>query len=143
MNRLPGILAVLSKIDSLLKDGIPVFLTGDFNEPSHQDWTTEAASHHFGKVVSWPVSSRIEETGLTDAYRNYYPDEIAHPGITWTTFETANEVYDRIDYIYHDINNALNLKKIELVGGTDDTAEIIINDYASDHYAVVATYEIE
>lgn len=142
-NRLPGILTVLSKIDLLLNEEIPVFLTGDFNEPSHQDWTTEAASHHFGKVVSWPVSSRIEETGLTDAYRSYYPDEIAHPGITWTTFETANEVYDRIDYIYHDTNNAFNLKKIELVGGTGDTAEIIINDYASDHYAVVATYEIE
>ena len=91
-NRLPGILTVLSKIDSLLNEEIPVFLTGDFNEPSHQDWTTEAASHHFGKVVSWPVSSRIKETGLTDAYRSYYPDEIAHPGITWTTFETANEV---------------------------------------------------
>ncbi len=135
---------VLIEIKTGLKVAVfSVHLLSYRYEPYHQDWTTEAASHHFGKVVNWPVSSRIEETGLTDAYRSYYPDEIAHPGITWTTLETVNEVYERIDYIYHDTNNTFSLKKIELVGGTGDTAEIIINGYASDHYAVVATYEIE
>jgi len=144
-NRLPGIIAVLSKIDSLLNEGIPVFLTGDFNEPSHLDWTTEAATsgRNFEKVVTWPVSSDVVGTGLTDAYRSFYPDEITHPGITWTTMESANEVYDRIDYIYHYLNNQFILKNIELAGGTGDDADIIVNNYASDHYAVVATYDVK
>jgi exodeoxyribonuclease-3 len=132
-NRLPGILPVLSEIRLLLKDEIPVFLTGDFNEPSHLDWTMEAAAAglHFSKVVTWPISSRIEELGLTDAYRFYYTDESAYPGITWTTIEATNEVYDRIDYIYHNLNNRVNLKKVELIGG---------KGY---HYALLTTYQIE
>ena len=41
------------------------------------------------------------------------------------------------------INNIFNLRNIELAGGTGDDAEIIVNGYASDHYALVATYEIK
>lgn len=144
INRLPDIVFILNKIDSLQNKGIPVFLTGDFNEPSHLDWTSEAASkgHNFGKAVTWPVSSSVTESGLTDAFRSIYPDEITHPGITWTTIESANEVYDRIDYIYHDMSNKFMLKKVERVGGTGNDADIIVDGYASDHYAVLATYDL-
>jgi hypothetical protein len=41
------------------------------------------------------------------------------------------------------INNIFNLRNIELAGGTSDDADIIVNGYVSDHYAVVATYDLK
>lgn len=29
---------MLSKLSELAKTGMPIFLTGDFNSPSHHDW---------------------------------------------------------------------------------------------------------
>jgi hypothetical protein len=43
--------SVLDEIAEVKADGIPVFLTGDFNEPSLLDWTTGTAENnlHFGE----------------------------------------------------------------------------------------------
>jgi len=41
------------------------------------------------------------------------------------------------------INNIFNLRNIELAGGMGDDADIFVNNYASDHYAVVATYDLK
>src|SRR6185437_14126078 len=90
---------------------IPVIIAGDFNEPSHRDWTTETRnlSDHNGAIVRWPVTSKLEEHGFVDAYRAEYPNPITHPGYTFpannldkepkdiTTAPLADE-RDRIDY---------------------------------------------
>ena len=49
-----------------ISSGSPVFLTGDFNEPSHLDWTQAAANAglHFGKKVDWPTSHAVVNAGL-------------------------------------------------------------------------------
>jgi endonuclease/exonuclease/phosphatase family metal-dependent hydrolase len=142
--RIPQINPVLEEIKSLLNEGIPVFLTGDFNEPSALDWTAITAEKkmHFGKAVQWPVSIAVNNTGLIDAYRFKFPDPVAQPGNTWTTWESANEVYDRIDMIYHSENDIFELNNIKLVGGPQDAAGLIVEDYASDHYSVLATYKV-
>jgi len=142
--RVPSINFVLDEIEELKAKGIPVFLTGDFNEPSHLDWTTETATNnlHFGKVVEWPVSKTISQTGLIDAYRSTFSNPANFPGITWTTIETENEVYDRIDMIYHSASAEYEIKDVQLVGGPGDAAVIKVSEYSSDHYAVVATYKL-
>jgi len=142
--RLREINPVIEQINSIKKEGIPVFLTGDFNEPSHLDWTDETASVnlHFGKTVVWPVSKAITDAGLTDAYRLKFTNAANFPGNTWTTIESSNEVYDRIDMIYHTQSEMYNLQDIRLVGGPGDSAGITVDDYSSDHYAVLATYEL-
>ncbi|MFZ6011482.1 MAG: endonuclease/exonuclease/phosphatase family protein [Bacteroidota bacterium] len=143
--RIPEIDPVLLEIADLQQEGIPVFLTGDFNEPSHLDWTAGTASKnlHFGKIVEWPVSKKVLQLGMIDAYRNKLPDPANFPGNTWTTWEAADEVYDRIDIIYHTPSPAYTLTDIRLVGGTSDLAAgIKVENYGSDHYGVIATYNL-
>lgn len=140
--RLPEIGPVLDEIDDAKTSGIPVFLTGDFNEPSLLDWNALTSAHHFDKVVEWPVSKAITQSGLIDVYRAQFPNPANFPGNTWTTIESANEVYDRIDIIYQTDNARVNLSDIRLVGGVGDAAGITVTNYPSDHYAVIATYSL-
>jgi exonuclease III len=143
--RLPEIEPVINQIEAMQAENTPVFLTGDFNEPSHLDWneTTATANLHFGKIVSWPASNAIVNTGLVDAYRFEFPNAANFPGNTWTPVRTPNEVYDRIDIIYHSNNEAYNLDDIRLVGGALAGSGISVEGYASDHFAVLATYKLK
>ena len=77
---------LLSRNVSAHGSGQPVFLIGDFNEPSHLDWTQAAANAglHFGKKVDWPTSRAVTNAGLTDSFRQLRPDEINDRGKTWT-----------------------------------------------------------
>jgi endonuclease/exonuclease/phosphatase family metal-dependent hydrolase len=142
--RMPEIMPVLITIDSLINEGIPVFLTGDFNEPSHLDWTARAAQHglHFSKSVQWPCSKAVLDVGMQDAYRTYYPNEVEKQGITWTTNLSENEVYDRIDFVYHHLQNMFELIESRRVGRLDNNSHIGIEGYESDHYAVFSIYRV-
>ena len=143
--RLSKIQSVLDEIKELQNENIPIFLTGDFNEPSHLDWTVETASLnlHFGKIVEWPMSKIIYTAGFVDSYRTKFNNPSNYYGITWTTLESTNEVYDRIDMIYQTETPAFTLQDIRLVGGLGDSASITVVGYPSDHYAVEATYKLQ
>jgi exonuclease III len=143
--RLPQIKPVLEEIGKVESEGIPVFLLGDFNEPSWMDWTpgTSAKNMHFSQIVQWPVSKAIADAGLIDVYRQKFPDPVKNQGNTWTTIESEDEVYDRIDIIYHRENEDMELTDVKLVGGTEDAAGLTVEGYASDHYAVLASYRIK
>ena len=140
--RLPEINPVLERIDSLMTADVPVFLTGDYNEPSHLDWTEKAAENdmHFSMAVEWPVSKAVVDTGMEDAYREAYPDEVAKNGITWTTNLSENEVYDRIDIVYQAMPANWALNSVKRVGRPDNDSAVKIPGYESDHYAVIASY---
>ncbi|WP_210408428.1 endonuclease/exonuclease/phosphatase family protein, partial [Allokutzneria sp. NRRL B-24872] len=43
----------------------PVLVIGDFNSPSHLDWTSEVSTPPF----NWPVTQLLEDAGFTDSYR--------------------------------------------------------------------------
>ena len=45
-----------------------IFLAGDFNEPSHLDWTeaTRDSADHHGMVVPWTVTTLLEEAGYAE-----------------------------------------------------------------------------
>ena len=137
-----GMASVLSQMISPLSSGDPVFLVGDFNEPSHLDWTPDAASAglHLGfGAVDWPTSGDAESAGLQDAFRAVRPDEVGDPGETWTPAPGADEVHDRIDLIYF-AGDDLAVTDAEIVGESAANADLVVSPWVSDHRGVVAVF---
>ena len=76
---------LLKLVKSFVDTEDPIFVVGDFNEPSHLDWTEAAAkAGHHPMKVAFPTSQRMVEAGFTDSYRTIHPDEVAKPGLTWS-----------------------------------------------------------
>jgi len=140
---------ILIDIKSVLTTGEPVFLTGDFNEPSHLDWTKEAANNGRHPIkVDFPTSRHVINTGMKDAFRECYPNVLNHPGFTWPAGEYPEtpdssilDPEDRIDFIYF-VGKEVKVKKIEILGEDKNTSDISFEEYPSDHRAVLATFEI-
>jgi len=133
---------VITEMLPFIQSGAPVFLTGDFNEPSHLDWTVNAATNglHFGWAVEWPTSLMCTDAGLSDAYRAFYPDEVTFSGETWTPWLSPNEVYDRIDLVYYSGTN-VSVSHVDIVG-PDTASSLVITPYASDHRGVLASFNL-
>lgn len=118
-----------------------VFIAGDFNEPSHRDWTPGTVKAGFQPLaVAWPGTTKLEKAGFVDLFRAAYPDEVAKPGITWTpTTEASNpeDHHDRIDFIFARAK-ALKVHSAGVVGEKTPEADIVVSPWPSDHRAVVA-----
>ena len=131
------------EVDTLLEDmqpaidsGLPIVLTGDFNEPSHLDWTPRAAEGGCCKLaVRWPASTQIVAAGLEDSYRAHFPDEVARPGHTWTPTPAKRDVLDRIDMIY---THGAKTESAAVIGESREHADIVADPFPSDHRAVLA-----
>jgi len=86
-------------------DSVPLIVAGDFNAPSHLDWTEAMKDNHGGLVVPWPVSLQMDAAGFTDAFRTANPDVVHDVGRTWSPRLDSPELgkygfQDRIDFIY-------------------------------------------
>ncbi|MBJ6368168.1 endonuclease/exonuclease/phosphatase family protein [Snuella sedimenti] len=144
----------------------PVILLGDFNEPSHLDWTSGQAAmfDHHGVVMEWHTTKSLEDNGFVDAFRAVYPDEIANPGITWpsvatgvgsTSWTPEADERDRIDYIFYKGAN-VSATSAAIVGPkasyvnnvsstantTNDTFEADQLPWPSDHKGVTAVINL-
>nr|WGC84594.1 extracellular nuclease 7 [Bursaphelenchus xylophilus] len=133
-------------------DSQPFFVCGDFNSPSHLDWTEETRSSHGGWVVEWPATKLLADQGFEDSYRVKNPNVTSHPGYTWSTVNkspeewdfTIPEPQDRIDFIN------FKGKRIQVTDSfTYCGMEPVLpiprhrnNDYPSDHFAVVSDFVI-
>jgi endonuclease/exonuclease/phosphatase family metal-dependent hydrolase len=145
--RMPAIVGPLGVLKRLMARGIPVVLTGDFNSPSHLDWTpaVSATRPEVPYPFVWPVSKALADAGLVDSYREVHPDPVATPGFTWTPGgpETdPHEVFDRIDWVLHSPDiTASQSRLVGEVGGADvDVA--VAPPYPSDHRGVVSTLDV-
>jgi exodeoxyribonuclease III len=131
----------LNQLEKDLKelDDANIIITGDFNEPSHRDWTMRAASiKRHPHAVVWPTTKRIESWGFKDAYREIFPDEITHPGVTWTNLPGTREHHDRIDFIFARGPN-MKVQFAAVVGEKTPHADRVISPWPSDHRAILAT----
>ena len=73
-------------------DAAAVFIAGDFNEPSHRDWTDATVAAKLQPIaVAWPGTTKLEAAGFVDTFRAIYPDAAAKPGITWTPTTDASD----------------------------------------------------
>lgn len=135
---------LLQEIQVALKRMQPIVLTGDFNEPSFQDWTARAAAAKVCPIkVEYPATKRITESGLTDAWRVVHPNEVAVPGWTWTPTtkpDDPKDRHDRIDFVFVSSKN-ITVKGCQRVAEPGN-AEIPVLPWPSDHRAVMATIVI-
>jgi exodeoxyribonuclease-3 len=136
---------LLRQIRSIPDIQAPVFVVGDFNEPSHLDWTarTVKAGRHPIKV-EYPNSLAMIKAGFTDAYRTIYPDEMEKPGYTWSSFykfDDPTSHHDRIDFVYYK-GKGIKPNEVKIVGENRKDADVVISPYPSDHRAVVADFKI-
>jgi endonuclease/exonuclease/phosphatase family metal-dependent hydrolase len=145
--RLPWIREQLRVLPKLADQGIPVVLTGDFNSPSHLDWTQHVAAVRPDVPFSfrWPVSAALAKAGFVDSYREAHPDPVQTPGFTWTPGgpETdPQEVFDRIDWVLH-AGPATTIESL-LIGenGGPDVDLGVPAPYPSDHRGVVSTLSV-
>ena len=148
VTRMPEVRALLRGVGPALRRGIPTLMTGDFNTPSHLDWTpaADAARADIPYPVAWPVTRALAAAGFQDAYRTAHPDPVANPGITWTfgyPFPRLrnNEITDRIDLVQASRDMQVLDAGIAGPSGTPDVT-VPIDPYPSDHRGVVATVRL-
>lgn len=132
-----------------LPAGTPIFLTGDFNTPSHRDWSMRMQSQRPAAIrypIEWPVTRMLENAGFRDSFREVYPDPAQRPGFTWTAgmphpYLRPRETIDRIDFVW--TKGPVETLRSEIVGEPGgDGVDIAINPYPSDHRAVVSTFRV-
>ncbi|MEC7979677.1 MAG: endonuclease/exonuclease/phosphatase family protein [Planctomycetota bacterium] len=135
--------SLFEELSPVLKGAMPVILTGDFNEPSFQDWTSEASEKGIVPLaVPYPTTKRIVDAGMLDAYRSAWPDELKARGYTWTNRtlpDDPKDFHDRIDFIFV---KACSVTGAQIVGESKTNADLVLAPWPSDHRAVVASLEI-
>jgi endonuclease/exonuclease/phosphatase family metal-dependent hydrolase len=135
--RMPALTNLLATMAPFIGGNEPCFLTGDFNAPSHFDYTS----------FPWPTSVACVNAGLGDSYQELhlgnrkYPGLFAYnePGITWTpkTAQEPNGVFDRIDFVHYSLGDGTTpVTSVEL----DERNSI--NPWPSDHRAVLTTFAV-
>ena len=121
-------------------------MVGDFNEPSHLDWTDAAAKVGRHPIkVAYPTSTELAKAGFSDSYRKIYPDEMKNPGLTWSPKYKADDPrthLDRIDFVYFR-GQGVKVTDVKIVGENKENAGIVVTPYPSDHRAVVASLIFE
>ena len=157
------IASFIAKVENEIK---PVILMGDFNEPSHFDWTKKTAHlfDHNGVIINWSTTYALYQKGYIDAYRDYFPDEVLNPGITWpskahgkgsTSWTPMSDERDRIDFIFYK-GDGIKTIYASLVGPKESYANgALVNSYTknenfiaetldwpSDHKAVLVTLKL-
>jgi endonuclease/exonuclease/phosphatase family metal-dependent hydrolase len=133
--RMPALKQLLSAMAPHLAAAEPCFLTGDFNAPSHFDYT----------AFPWPTSIACTNAGLSDSYVVAHPNNRRFPGpfafdergITWTplTNEEPKGVFDRIDFVYFSEGDGVVVKSAAELDGRNS-----VNPWPSDHRAVLSTF---
>ena len=136
----------------LMRDGVPVILLGDFNAPSHLDWTEAAvgALPQVTQAVPWPTSVATEATGLVDAYRAAHPDPVTRPGLTWPAARPFVEGYnpaadgqsaDRIDFMH--VSPDVSVTGIQIVGEQESPfSEMSVTPWPTDHRGLLAALHL-
>ncbi|WP_176985284.1 endonuclease/exonuclease/phosphatase family protein [Asanoa ishikariensis] len=137
--RLAAAKSAVKPLPKLARQGIPVFLTGDFNSPSHLDWTqaVDDARDDVPFAVDWPASHALADAGLKDTFREAHPNPVKDPGFTWTPGgpeSDPHEVYDRIDWVLRAGPGHTVASRV--VGERD------VDPYPTDHRGVVSTVDV-
>lgn len=142
----PSITHLCEVLPPLLANDIPLIFTGDFNSPSHLDWTEEVAEVRdvVRYPVEWPATKALEDMGFRDSYREIHPDPVETPGFTWTPGSldgVEDEVHDRVDFVL--AAGPLTTVDSQLMGEPENVdVDIVVDPWPSDHRGVVSTFEV-
>jgi exonuclease III len=150
MKQTTDILEYLGK-QSLLTLDTPLLLGGDWNCPSHLDWTNGTANaFKFRRELTLPVSKTVTDAGFEDTFRMIYPDPVKHPGNTWSPlFRKKNgnpQPMDRIDRLYYKPNAKKPMlkpvrAKVYPEELEDNAIPVRERKFPSDHAAVLIEFQ--
>ncbi len=153
-NRLSQANALLDHLEETGRfDGsVPLLVGGDWNCPSHLDWTEDTARvFRFKRPLDLPVSRRMAAEGFLDTFREVHPDPLRRPGFTWTPMARgtveAPMPLDRIDRLYRRPATEGDLRLVPVAARVlpdrHELAELPRTERAfpSDHGAVVIDLE--
>ncbi|MEM7476867.1 MAG: endonuclease/exonuclease/phosphatase family protein [Planctomycetota bacterium] len=136
---------LIADMQPALKSNLPIAVTGDFNEPSFQDWTVAAVQAELCPIkVKYPSTFRVSQLGLVDTWRVCYPDEVTHPGWTWTPLTSPKDPkdkHDRIDFVFAS-DQWFTVKSCSRVAEKGNS-EITLEPWPSDHRAVVVCLKMK
>ena len=149
--RVPALEAIATPLADLATSGMPVFVVGDFNAPSHLDWIEEMVGSRpqVRFPLAWPTSMLMENLGYRDSFREVHPDPVAEPGLTWPAARPripdgwnpgAKSLADRIDFVYA-AGPVETVDSIRL--GEEGAADLSVTPYPTDHRGVVSTFLVE
>ncbi|WP_433065308.1 endonuclease/exonuclease/phosphatase family protein [Dactylosporangium sp. CS-033363] len=147
-----GIISAMAS-DLAASASTPVLLTGDFNAPSHLDWTASNSRCGYG-AVPWPSSTAPANAGLTDSYRAAHPNPAQSPGNTWSPVDKTfaggygydshtgeAEPQDRIDFVHY--RGPLTVVSSDALWvGTPSQSNPAGNAWPSDHAAVLTVFQM-
>jgi len=144
--RVPALQTEIHKLPKLAAQDIPVFLTGDFNSPSHFDWTPAVDAVRAGVPypVVWPASKALAGAGFVDSFRSVYPNPVARPGFTWTPGSPEGEkveVHDRIDWVLS-MGPATATASSVVGEAGNPNVDIAVDPWPSDHRGVVSAFDV-
>ena len=149
--------------------GSIVIIGGDFNEPSHLDWTAKTKNlyDHNGVVYRWDVSMLLQKAGFIDAYRELYTSAVTHPGFTYPsdnvdienlgqlTWAPTVDERERIDFIYYYPNSKLSLLSCDVYGPSgsivknkrveesgEDKFILPLDVWPTDHKGLISTFKV-
>lgn len=147
-----------------------ILLAGDFNEPSHLDWSAATGNlwDHRGCIIPWDCSVLLYDAGFRDVYRALYPDPVTHPGFTYPsdnakkepkelTWAPEADERDRIDFIYYLSNgrflpteaavfgpstSIVRCMRVKEIGEDTFVEPLPDGTWPSDHKGVIATFRL-
>jgi endonuclease/exonuclease/phosphatase family metal-dependent hydrolase len=138
--------SMLAEVAVVREQNTPIFITGDFNEPSSLDWTEAVfRAERCPRVVPWPTTAAVYNSGFVDTYRQVHTDPLKKPGYTWTPTTSESDPqdhHDRIDFVMVG-GPGVKVAESQVVGENSQKADIVVTPYPSDHRAVVATVNFE
>ena len=151
-SRLPQAKAIIAHLDDAghRSADIPVLVGGDWNTPSHLDWTKDTARiFKHRRNLPLPVSHAMHDAGFTDVFREVHPNPVQRPGLTWSPMFRESEGqetgFERIDRLY--LKNPAEAKDgwiLKPVDGRvlpepweDDSIPAQQREFPSDHGALV------
>ena len=165
--RLPQAQRIIAQLETLghLDLSIPLLVGGDWNTPSHLDWTLDTSRvYKRRRALDLPVSLAMADAGFVDSFRTVHPNPVQRPGITWSpmyrTSGGEDQGFERIDRLYIHRPDAANdgegdgegdgeagdktRWKLEAVAGhvypvawEDHTIPVSERQFPSDHGAVL------
>jgi len=107
-SRLPQAEALLAFLEEEghLAANVPLLVGGDWNTPSHLDWTLDTSRvYKHRRALDLPVSRAVAARGFSDVYRAVHPNPVQRPGITWSPLfrvagDGGDQGFERIDRLY-------------------------------------------
>ncbi len=152
-----AIISHLREAGQLAAD-VPLLVGGDWNTPSHLDWTKDTARvYKDRRGLALPVSTAMLDAGFKDTFRTVHPNPVQHPGITWSPMfrgpaageEGTSQSFHRIDRLYlknpADVSDGWSLRsvagKVLPLVWEDDSIPVKQRVFPSDHGALLMDLE--